>query len=123
MVEDIREIHEVAIERYGGLPGEHEPGLIEFMAEKPSMEAYGTELYPGLFMKAAVYMEGFSRKQLFADGNKRTAYICAATFLELNGYQVMVDDEELYQFSIYVANGNGSLEDIARWLESVSVPV
>lgn len=68
--DDIRELHEIALERYGGLPGENEPGLIDFMAEKPFQVVFGQEAYPGLFYKAAIYMDGFADHQYFKDGNK-----------------------------------------------------
>ncbi|ATY84507.1 type II toxin-antitoxin system death-on-curing family toxin [Kyrpidia spormannii] len=120
--EDIREIHVEALRLYGGTPGEHEPGSIELMAEKPAMELFGHEQYPGLFLKAAVYFEGFATRQFFVDGNKRTAYLCAATFLRLNGYCIIVSDDELYHFSLDVANKKVNLDDIARWLETHSEP-
>lgn len=56
--DDIRTIHEYMLSRYGGLAGEYESGLID-------------------------YMEGFAAHQYFCDGNKRTAYMCAKNFLEL----------------------------------------
>ena len=107
--EDIREIHIVAIQRYGGVYGENEPGMIDFMADKPFMVSFGQELYPGLFMKAAIYMEGFATHQYFTDGNKRTAYLAAAIFLELNGYSLIVSDNDLYNISIGVANKEVSI--------------
>ena len=57
-----------------------------FMAEKPAKELFGEEIYPGLFLKAAIYMHGFATRQFFADGNKRTAYLTTSTFLEINGF-------------------------------------
>lgn len=122
MPEDIREIHDVMLERYGGRPGEREPGLIDFMADKPFQVYFGHELYPGLFMKAAVYMHGFATTQYFVDGNKRTGYGCAAVFLELNGYSLIIDDNELYEMSIDVATDKVTLEELANWLEENSVP-
>ncbi|MGY4689111.1 type II toxin-antitoxin system death-on-curing family toxin [Salibacterium sp. K-3] len=80
---DIRQLHQLALDRYGGVQGENEPGMIEYMAEKPFMFSFGQELYPGLFLKSAVYLEGFATHQYFSDGNKRTAYLTAAVFLEL----------------------------------------
>ncbi|MCL6600840.1 MAG: type II toxin-antitoxin system death-on-curing family toxin [Alicyclobacillus macrosporangiidus] len=123
--DDIRQIHAEAIERYGGVPGEHEPGAIEFMAQKPKMEIYGSELYPGLFLKAAVYLEGFATRQFFVDGNKRTAFLCAWTFLYVNGFHLVVDQDDGYAFCMRVANGQAGLEEIAEWLHehSHSLPV
>ena len=116
--EDIRDFHEAAIERYGGVMGEHEPGLIELMAEKPMQVVFGQEAYPGLFMKAAVYWEGFAARQFFADGNKRTAYATTAMFLCRNGHRFVVSDMELYDISMAVANGHMTLEELAAWIES-----
>lgn len=115
--DDIRELHEYALERYNGLPGENEPGLIDFIADKPFQGFGDEEYYPGLFMKAAVYMEGFATHQLFCDGNKRTAYMSAKAFLILNGYHLQVTDEDLYDTSIAVATKQIGLKDLAVWLE------
>ncbi|OFW77306.1 MAG: hypothetical protein A2201_10595 [Alicyclobacillus sp. RIFOXYA1_FULL_53_8] len=90
------------------------------MAEKPASELYGQELYPGLFFKAAVYMHGFATRQFFHDGNKRTAYVCAAVFLELNGFVVDVNDMELYETALLVANGGMTENALANWLETHS---
>lgn len=121
--DDIRDIHDVMLERYNGLKGEHESGMIDFLAQKPSQEIFGQELYPDLFLKAAIYMQGFSTAQYFCDGNKRTAYGCMANFLELNGYMVILEDNELYNMSIKVANNVVTLEELAKWIGSNSTPI
>lgn len=115
--DDIRAIHDVALERYGGLFGEHESGLIDFMADKPFQEFGGVELYPDLFCKAAVYLEGFATHQYFCDGNKRTGFMCAALFLEINGYRLVVDDDELYTTVKKIANEKMNLSQITEWLK------
>lgn len=115
--EDIREIHEIMLERYGGVPGEHEPGLIDYMADKPFQSYFGRDQYPGLFLKAAVYMAGFATAQYFVDGNKRTAYGCAAVFLELNGYSLHVSDDDMYHMCKKVANKEVGIEELASWIE------
>lgn len=120
--DDIRELHDIALQRYGGTPGEHEPGSIDFMAEKPAMEFFGQEQYPGLFRKAAVYLEGFATRQFFVDANKRTAFLCAVTFLEMNGYSLVVSIDEGLAFCLAIANKQVDLDGIARWLESHSKP-
>jgi death-on-curing protein len=115
--DDIREIHDVMLERYDGLEGEHEPGSIDFIADKPFTEVFGYERYQGIFLKAAVYMYSLATSQFFVDGNKRTAYGCAALFLELNDYMLRISDEDLYFTSIAVAKEEMTLEELAEWLE------
>lgn len=121
--EDIRMLHQDMLEAYGGLAGEYEPRLIDFMAEKPFQEAFGQELYPGLFMKAAVYMEGFATHQYFCDGNKRTGVMCMLTFLHINGYRLTVNPMDLYHIAKSVANGETKLEALAEWIEQHSKSV
>lgn len=121
--DDIREIHDVMLERYGGLEGEHEPGSIDFMADKPFTEVFGYERYQGIFIKAAVYMYGFATSQFFVDGNKRTAYGCAALFLELNDYMLKISDEDLYDVSKAIANEEITLDELACWLEENSMKI
>ena len=115
--DDRRAIHEVALERYGGVVGEHEPGQIDFMAEKPAQELFGEEIYPGLFLKAAIYMHGFATRQFFADGNKSTAYLSASTFLEINGLTLIVSNEELYTITMDVANGKYTEFELSEWIK------
>lgn len=112
--EDIREIHEEALALYGGLSGEYESGLIDFVAEKPSMVSFGTELYPDLFMKAAIYLEGFATHQYFCDGNKRTALNVALTFLAINGYILEMDKMALYRLTKQVANKRVDINELAK---------
>jgi death on curing protein len=122
----IRMFHDMAIKEFGGLPGENEPNLIDSLAYKPFQEySFGgetIELYPGLFKKAAVYMHTLATNQYFVDGNKRTAYITAASFLELNGYVLCVTDWDLYFATKLIANKKWDVERIAEWLEANSIP-
>ena len=118
--------HDMALKEFGGLPGENNPNLIDSLAYKPFQEySFGgepIELYPGLFKKAAVYMHTLATNQYFVDGNKRTAYITAASFLELNGYVLCITDWELYFATKLIANNKWDLDRIAQWLEENSVP-
>ncbi|KQY83740.1 hypothetical protein ASD24_29475 [Paenibacillus sp. Root52] len=119
--DDIIDIHDTSLELYNGLPGINEPGLIAFIAEKPFQGFGDEEYYPGLFLKAAVYMEAFATHQLFCDGNKRTGYLSAKVFLMINGYHLQVSDNDLYFTTMAVANKKIKLHQLADWLESNSV--
>lgn len=121
--DDIREFHLAALDRYGGVYGEHEPGMIDYMAEKPSAEVFGQECYPGLFLKAAVYLEGFATHQYFSDGNKRSGVLCVFVFLELNGYELDADHSELYEIALDAANERIELANIAEWIKMNSKPI
>jgi death-on-curing protein len=118
--DDIRYLHEDAIEEFGGIYGENESGMIDYMAEKPFQIVFGQERFPTLFQKASVYLHGFAINQYFCDGNKRTGIKCCLTFLAINGYDLTVDDIKLYQFTIDVANNKFEFNEIIEWLKKNS---
>lgn len=68
---------------------------IESAAHRPQSGAFGSEFYPDVWLKAAAYLHGLASTQYFTDGNKRTAWLAAMTFLALNGYRMpRVDDAD-----------------------------
>ncbi|WP_426455370.1 type II toxin-antitoxin system death-on-curing family toxin (plasmid) [Paenibacillus sp. S-38] len=86
--QDICSMHQLMLDLYGGLSGVYDDGRIHFLAEQPFMESFGQELYPGLFLKAAIYLISIARAHAFVDANKRTAAIACDTFLLKNGYML-----------------------------------
>jgi death on curing protein len=52
---------------------------------------------------------------------KRTAYITASSFLELNGYILCNTDWDLYFATKLIANNRWDIDRIAQWLEENSV--
>jgi prophage maintenance system killer protein len=52
----------------------------------------------------------------FNDGNKRTAVSATATFLQMNGIALEVDEDELVAFAVRVANEKVANQDIAKFL-------
>lgn len=69
-----------------------------------------------LFERAALLLRGIAQDHPFVDGNKRTAFDVASTFLEHNGQTVGGRDEEVVTFMLRVARGEQSVEEIADWL-------
>lgn len=69
------------------------------------MEAFGVELYPGLTDKAAAYLYFLSRNHAFVDGNKRTAYATAYTFLAMNGWLLGGSDDDVFTLVLDTAQG------------------
>lgn len=59
---------------------------VESSAHRPQSAAFGVEVFPDLWSKAAAYVHGIATTQHFTDGNKRTAWYAAVSFLRLNGY-------------------------------------
>ncbi len=72
---------------------------------------------PTPFAKAAALAESIIRPRPFVDGNKRTAMYAAAYLLETFGCELKVDQQELEDFAVSIAEGGVESGDIALWFE------
>ena len=84
-LEDSLAIHARSIDRYGGIDGLRDQGLLESAIAQPQQTFDGVELYPSLAEKAARYAYGIIKNHPFADGNKRTGAAMLAVLLRANG--------------------------------------
>lgn len=116
--EDVEELHDLALKDYGGSPG-REPGKLEGKLAIPYSGFGEYERYPTIAEKAAVYHYFLASGHCFVDGNKRTSYLATFTFLELNGYELLADDEEVYQWTLKLADHNNrpEFEEAVFWIE------
>ncbi|MGO2749818.1 MAG: type II toxin-antitoxin system death-on-curing family toxin [Pseudoclavibacter sp.] len=88
------------------------------IVHRPRQEFFGIEQFPGLFMKAAALLHGFSTTQYFSDGNKRTSFLSATVFLESNGQEWIGPEVDAAEdFLLRVAANEIDVEEVATWLE------
>ncbi|MBC8153385.1 MAG: type II toxin-antitoxin system death-on-curing family toxin [Bacteroidetes bacterium] len=71
-----------------------------------------------MYQKAELYFFSIICNHIFQDGNKRTGLEAALLFLQLNGYDLVVDDNLLTNFTLSVASGEQSLEQVQAWFEA-----
>src|SRR5437870_492054 len=106
--------HAMMIAQHGGLEGVRDEGLLESALTKPKNKfAYGSTSLPEL---AASYAAGIIQNHPFLDGNKRTGFVLAATFLEINGLKFFADEPHTIERTLALAASAISEEDYARWL-------
>jgi death-on-curing protein len=116
-LEDVIDLHDWALELYGGLQG-LEPGKLEAKLALPRSGFSSVERYPTIEAKAACYLYELVRGHCFADGNKRTAYLSAFTFLDINGYDLIVEDEEVFRFVSKIADDKTrpDFDEVVLWI-------
>lgn len=90
-VGDVVSIHSVLIEKYGGLDGIRDAGLLESAVYRPQ-----NGFYRDIVEEAASLLESLLINHPFIDGNKRTAYGACAVFLKMNGRSIHATSIELY---------------------------
>lgn len=112
-------IHAQAIALVGGSRGIRDQGLLESALDRPrNLAAYGTS--PTAFDLAAAYCVGIVGNHPFVDGNKRTGYLAAHTFLELNGHDVAPEEADIVTVIMGVADGTFDDAVVADWLKGCS---
>ncbi len=119
--DDLALIHLQVLDASGGGEGIRDTGRLESAVAALRQEAFGEQLYPTLFEKAAVLMRAIIADHAFVDGNKRTGMMAALVFLNLNGYDTSeLSDQELEDFAVQVAVEHLDIPHIAAWLKAHS---
>ncbi|MEW1635818.1 type II toxin-antitoxin system death-on-curing family toxin [Streptomyces sp. NPDC093801] len=82
------------------------PGLLESAVHRPRARMFGTPAYTDPYEQAAALLHGIAVNHPLVDGNKRTAWLAAATFLAVNGVDpAAVDQDAAYALVVDVASG------------------
>lgn len=109
-------IHDEQISEHGGIRGVRDAALIDSALARPrNLIVYGK---PDAAALAAAYAFGLCKNHGFIDGNKRTAYVVAETFLDLNGYAMAASDEEVVSTMLAVASGVMPETRLAKWFRA-----
>lgn len=114
-------IHDRQITRHGGAAGIRDKALLEMGCARAMNLAAYTDA--GLAEIASAYAFGISKAQAFVDGNKRTAFVTALTFLRLNGYSVRPETIEGARMMEDLATGRIGETDFAKWLSNGMTPI
>jgi death-on-curing protein len=116
--EDCLAIHEMMLSKHGGLAGVRDEGMLASALAKPRNRfVYERATLPQL---AASYAAGIILNHPFLDGNKRTGFMLAATFLELNGTVLSASEEAVVERTVALASGRIKETTYAVWLKNNS---
>ena len=117
----IENMHDEQIAEHGGLPGLRDANALETSLAPPlNKAAYGET---DIFILAAAYLYAIVRNHPFVDGNKRTGYLAAFTFLYINRYVINADNAQVIAFVLEVAAGEIDEEGATRFLRDFSIPL
>jgi death-on-curing protein len=112
-------IHSEQLAEHGGSSGIRDEHLLESALARPAqLASYGD---PQVAELAAAYAYGIVCNHPFIDGNKRTGFVAAATFLALNGWELVAPESEVVEVVLRVAAGAMPQEELARWLSARSI--
>jgi death-on-curing family protein len=95
------------------------PNILESCLAAPFQQFSGKVLYQGIIGRAAVLFYLLIKNHPFRNGNKRIAITTLFYFLHKNKKWLQVDNQELYNFAVWVAQSNPKLKtDTVRAIET-----
>ena len=91
-------------------------GLLFSALARPSASMFGEDAYPTLELKAAALFSSLAQNHPLFDGNKRLSWILTLAFLRLNGYRVVMENNDAFDLVLQVAQRQMELDQIAAVL-------
>lgn len=112
-------IHSRQLKMFGGADGVRDPGQLEAAVFRPQ-----SGYYEDVFQEAAALWESLSQNHPFVDGNKRTGFSATDIFLLMNGWRLMVEEDEAFTFIIGLyETGQFRFEALESWIRAKASPL
>lgn len=116
-VEDVVQIHDGMIAAFGGSLGIRDYGLLESAVFQAQISFGGSRMHQDVYEMAAAYLYHIIKNHPFIDGNKRTGIVVATLFLECQGCEINLSQNEFYKLALDVANSKITKPEIAQFLK------
>ena len=109
--------HARLIERFGGLPGIRDMGLLEGALGRPRNHAV---YEPGAMPEhpGALHGIGIAKARAFVDGNKRIAFAVMVAFLKAQGRSLDTSESDATAIMLDVAIGTVGEQALEQWLRA-----
>lgn len=120
-VEEIIEIHDQMIDRYGGkhgFNGSSSLGLIDSAAQRPRNKAAYENA--DLLAQAGTLFFGLAKNHGFQDGNKRIAVAATDAFLQQNGWELVCDNDTVAGFTERCSDADWTEEAVIAFVRQHS---
>jgi len=117
-VEDAIMIHNRIIEATGGVDGLRDRAGLEAAVSAPLQSFGGVDLFPSKIEKIARVGFGLASNHAFLDGNKRIGAMMTQLMLKWNGYQLQLEQGELSDMFIGIANGTKNETELLHWINA-----
>lgn len=117
-LDEVVEIHNDQIKRYGGSPGLRDIELLKSAIAMPAVSFGGDYLHSDIYEMAAAYLFHIVRDHPFIDGNKRTGAVAAVVFLIINGIELNASEGSFEKIILSAAEGKIEKAAVARFFKN-----
>ena len=122
-IENILRVHEEVIRSSGGSQGVRDRPPLESALAQPFQSFGGEDLYPGIVAIGAALAYFIIQNHPFVDGNKRTGHAALEIFLNMNGYEIVADENEQELIILGVASSEINQNQFREWLAGSILPL
>lgn len=116
-VDQVIKFNKKQIVTFGGTFGIRDKNLLEAAVHMPKMTYQGNFLYTDSYYMAAAYMFHIIKNHPFVDGNKRTGAVTSLVFSIVNGLNIKLTQEDLFDLAIKTAISEYDIEQIVYILK------
>ncbi|GAB7195655.1 type II toxin-antitoxin system death-on-curing family toxin [Dickeya oryzae] len=116
--QEVIAFHDRILQRLPGVAGMPDPGRAEALIYRVQNRTHD-EGVTDIFELAATYWVAIARGHIFNDGNKRTAFFVAITFLYRNGIRIRDTDNTLENLTVEAATGEKTVDQLAQSLRDL----
>ena len=104
----------------GDPPGIRDMGLLGSAAARPETTAFGADAYSELWTKTAALLQSVVNNHALVDGNKRLGWLACAVFLDINGVDpIVAENDDVFGLVMHVAAERIEIDDLARRLQRI----
>lgn len=102
---DIVKMNVIQIKKYSPNEpiGVKDPNALEMCVGQLKATAFGEEVYPSVYEKAALLLIQLIKKHPFHNANKRTAFLATFVFLKINGQLLTIKQKDAVDLVVYIA--------------------
>ena len=119
-LKQVKAIHQQQIMMFGGSPGILDEGKLE-SAVLRGKNLFNYNPQADLYDLAATVGWGITNNYAFVDGNKRTAFVVMAVFLQINRIILTASEVDVVNIMLAVASSEVSQEQLSNWLKNFSI--
>ena len=110
-------VHDRQLAEHGGGGGVRDAGLLDSALSRP-INRWAYDQIDDRCALAAAYAFGIARNHPFVDGNKRTAWVIARLFLELEGVKISFMPEDAIGIVLALSAGEIGEAELAEWFRT-----
>lgn len=114
--EQILQLQNMLIDRYGGIHGIRDEGLLDSALNAPFQSFGGEDLFPSVTEKAVRLGYGLVQNHPFKDGNKRIGALAMLMLLDLNHINLKAGSSEVEEIILSVAAGQIDESGLLTWV-------